>query len=103
MLLIFCLQQGIFANVKRFEGNKAVEFDGYMVELWRALQQELNFTTQFRVPKDKVFGSLSENQTWNGMIKMIIDGEAEFGVGGFVCSVERMAVVDYLPPTRTFK
>lgn len=37
------------------------------------------------------------------MIKMIIDGEAEFGVGGFVYTVERMAVVDYLPPTRTFK
>jgi hypothetical protein len=37
------------------------------------------------------------------MIKMIIDGEAEFGVGGFVYTVERMAVVDYLPPTRIFK
>jgi hypothetical protein len=61
------------------------------------------FRTQFQVPKDKVFGFLVNNQTWNGMIKMIIDGEAEFGVGGFAYTVERMAVVHYLPPTRTFK
>jgi hypothetical protein len=61
------------------------------------------FRTQFHVPKDGVFGSLDANQTWNGMIKMILEDEAEFGIGGFVFNLERMAAVHYLPPTRTFK
>jgi hypothetical protein len=34
----------IFENVKKFEGTKAVEFDGYMIELWTTLEQKLNFT-----------------------------------------------------------
>jgi hypothetical protein len=61
------------------------------------------FRTQFHVPEDKVFGSLNVNKTWNGMIKMILEDEAEFGIGGFVFTSERMAAVHYLPPTRTFK
>jgi hypothetical protein len=61
------------------------------------------FRTHFQVPEDKVFGLLIDNRTWNGMVKMIIDGEAEFGVGGFAYTLERLRAVDYLPPTRTFK
>ncbi|KDR23150.1 hypothetical protein L798_15232 [Zootermopsis nevadensis] len=94
---------GIFATVKKYEGQRAVEFDGYMIELWTALEHELNFTTQFFVPEDGVFGSLDVNRTWNGMIKMILEDKVEFGIGGFVFTSERMAAVHFLPPTRTFK
>jgi hypothetical protein len=37
------------------------------------------------------------------MIKMIIEDEVEFGIGGIVFTLERMEAVDYLPPIRTFK
>jgi hypothetical protein len=37
------------------------------------------------------------------MIKMIIEDEVEFGIGGFGFSLERMGAVNFLVPTGNLK
>ena len=39
---------------------------GYAVEIWKALERALNFTTELHVAKS--FGKEKENGTWNGMV-----------------------------------
>jgi hypothetical protein len=60
------------------------------------------FRTQYQVCEGRVYGALKNNQ-WNGMIKMIIEDEVEFGIGGFAFNLERMDAVNLLVPTGNFK
>jgi hypothetical protein len=43
----------------------------------------------------KTFGSKSGNGSWNGMVAMVISGDADIGVGYFMRSKERHEVVAF--------
>jgi len=48
----------------------------------------------FRNSIDGGTGS-QKNGTWNGMIGMLVRGQAEVGVSSFLITAKRMEVVDY--------
>ncbi len=45
-------------------------------------QTELNFTYTLKKPPDGVFGSLQESGEWNGLIKVVIEKQADAGMHG---------------------
>jgi ABC-type amino acid transport/signal transduction systems, periplasmic component/domain len=45
-----------------------------------------------------VYGSLSKNGTWTGMIALLINDDIEVGVGDFTMSTQRENVVDFTVP-----
>lgn len=63
-------------------GNDA--YTGYYIDFWNLLAQRLsqNFTWTFYNSPDGRFGGLS-NGNWTGMIKEILDGNADLAVADF--------------------
>ena len=73
-----------------------------MLIVSKLLQYWYVFRTHYRLPEDRLYGSMKDNK-WNGMMKMIIEDDVEFGIGGFTFNPERMTAVHYLVPTSKVK
>lgn len=43
-------------------------------------------------------GRMDDNGTWNGIVRMLIDKEADIGLGTMQVSAEREAVIDFTVP-----
>ena len=53
--------------------NSSGQYDGYCVEIIDIIAKRLNFSYIIKTPDDKKSGILN-NGSWNGMMKMMIDG-----------------------------
>lgn len=53
--------------------NSTGQYDGYCVEIIDIIAKRLNFSYIIKTPVDKKSGILN-NGSWNGMMKMMIDG-----------------------------
>ncbi|XP_018009548.1 probable glutamate receptor [Hyalella azteca] len=67
---------------------------GHIADVWRILQNTLGFTYTCRQPADMTFGVLS-NGEWGGMMRALVDGEADVIVAPLDYTVERAAAVDF--------
>ncbi len=72
--------------------------EGMYPEIFLELQRLLNFSFSLSVPADRQYGTMQSDGTWNGMIGMLADGEADLSASDFTLSRERAAVVDFLTP-----
>ncbi|TRY79240.1 hypothetical protein TCAL_01974 [Tigriopus californicus] len=69
---------------------------GVYPDILRELQVILNFTLCFQHNKDSgKWGTLDHNGLWNGMVRMILEQEAEMAVSNFAMTLERSDVVDF--------
>ncbi len=73
-------------------GTKAV---GFVADVLVAISEQLNFTYNLVPSYDGNFGARDENGTWNGMIRMIMDGGYGFGAALTSVTMVRSEVVDY--------
>ncbi|XP_078600206.1 glutamate receptor ionotropic, kainate 3-like isoform X1 [Branchiostoma floridae x Branchiostoma japonicum] len=81
----------------RSENNKTV-YDGFCMDILKGLAEELRFDyTLYEVP-DGNFGLLTRNGSWDGMIREVIDGRADFTLGPLTISSQREAAVDFTKP-----
>ncbi|XP_023725833.2 probable glutamate receptor [Cryptotermes secundus] len=71
---------------------------GFFGEVWHSLEQRMNFTSDCYIPEDRAWGSLTQDGSWNGMMGMILRGEAEISVAEFAMTVLRTRVVDFTVP-----
>ncbi|PSN34359.1 Ionotropic receptor 140 [Blattella germanica] len=78
--------------------NGDITVDGYFGKVWKILEKNMNFKTNFTFPKDGARGSVLENGTANGMIQMIADEEVHMAVDAFGMSGIRAKVVDFSIP-----
>ncbi|PNF26534.1 hypothetical protein B7P43_G13974 [Cryptotermes secundus] len=67
---------------------------GYIGYIWSELERELNFTSALSKSVDGGTGSKA-NGTWDGMVGMLVRGEAVVGASSFLMTTERMDAVDY--------
>ena len=52
----------------------AAKYEGYVVDLIRALAKEVKFKYRMYIVEDQQYGAYDENtKTWNGMIRDLID------------------------------
>ena len=69
-------------------------FKGLFADIWHTLSEQLNFT--FTVRRVYQWGSLT-NGTWNGMVGMLKEGNADIAVADLTITSVRSKVVDFLP------
>ncbi len=70
-------------------------FQGLVPDIVRVMETASNFTTKWEVPPDKMWGSPSEDGTWNGMVGMLHRQEADLAATGLAVTLERSDVVSY--------
>ncbi|KAK8379038.1 hypothetical protein O3P69_009644 [Scylla paramamosain] len=76
---------------------------GYLVELLKVLQLQLNFTVRWVEAKDGEFGLPSSNGSWTGLVGVLHRGlllpqqEADVALGSLSHLASRAAVMDFSP------
>ncbi|XP_064483633.1 ionotropic receptor 93a-like [Ornithodoros turicata] len=76
------------------DGVTVKNVTGTMADIIHALSIGLNFTYQWKVPKEAIPGQL-EDRVWNGLIGMLERREADIGAYGFSVTKERAEVVNF--------
>nr|CAD7576984.1 unnamed protein product [Timema californicum] len=54
--------------------------------------------TEHKVPKDRAYGSVDRNGTWNGMVGMLVRGEVDLVVGTLTMTSQRLDAVRFSVP-----
>ena len=81
-------------------GNEA--WSGYLIEFWDLVVQDINlnfnqfFNFTFYNSPDGRFGGRDTSGNWNGMIKEILDGNADLAVADFTITALRCAGFRFL-------
>lgn len=78
--------------------NETGCYKGYAVDLLIELGKRLNFSYSIMAVEDGRFGDILENNTWNGVVRKLIDKEVDIGLGAMSMIAEREAVIDYTVP-----
>ncbi|EDW88912.1 glutamate receptor ionotropic, kainate 2 [Drosophila yakuba] len=80
-----------------FEGNE--RFEGYAVDLIYLLAQECKFDFNFEPVRDNKYGSYDANtDEWDGIIRQLIDNNAQIGICDLTITQARRSVVDFTVP-----
>lgn len=82
---------------KNLTGND--RFDGFCIDLLRTIADLLGFNYELYLVPDKKFGV--ENTTsgeWNGMVREIIDKNADLAVAPMTINYARESVIDFTKP-----
>lgn len=81
-------------------GNEA--WSGYLIDFWDLVVQDINennnqfFNFTFYNSPDGRFGGRDSSGVWNGMIKEILDGNADLAVADFTITAVRYACFGFL-------
>lgn len=86
------LDDGTYVFFRR--SGSSVTLGGYIGHIWGELEAQMNFTSVLRKSIDGGTGS-QKNGSWDGMIGMLVRGEAEVGASSFLVTTKRMEAVDY--------
>uniref|UniRef100_A0A0K8WAY1 Glutamate receptor, ionotropic kainate 2 n=1 Tax=Bactrocera latifrons TaxID=174628 RepID=A0A0K8WAY1_BACLA len=80
-----------------YEGNE--RFEGYAVDLIYALAEECNFDFVFQPVPDNNYGSYDKTtDEWNGIIRQLMDNNAQIGICDLTITQARRTVVDFTVP-----
>ncbi len=78
------------------------DISGIFPHALTTLERRLNFTTKVYKRQDGQWGSLNKDTgQWAGMVKDVIDGNADIITAPLSAGYDRAMVVDYLPPLGT--
>ena len=68
-------------------------------DIFNSIAKQLNFTYSIAMSRDRNWGSLNkENGEWNGIIRDIVDGEADIGVAFLTITKTRSEATDFMIP-----
>ncbi|XP_064489101.1 glutamate receptor ionotropic, kainate 2-like [Ornithodoros turicata] len=76
-------------------------FEGFCVDLIREIANILHFNYEFRLVRDGAYGSRDPKGAWNGMIRELIDREADLAIADLTISYIREEAVDFTMPFMT--
>ncbi|KAL3197001.1 hypothetical protein MRX96_045029 [Rhipicephalus microplus] len=76
-------------------------FEGFCVDLLREMSRLLGFHYEMRLVRDGVHGSRDSHGQWNGMVRELLDMEADLAIGDLTITYAREAVVDFTMPFMT--
>ncbi len=68
---------------------------GFMSDVVYGLESVLNFQTVWVRPKDGSWGRLGKDGRWNGIVRELVDQEADFSSGGLNMNTVRAKHVDF--------
>jgi glutamate receptor, ionotropic, invertebrate len=73
-------------------------FRGYCIDLIDAIAQIIHFDYEIWEVEDKKFGSMNDKGEWNGVVRKLIDKQADIGLGSMSVMAERETVIDFTVP-----
>ena len=71
---------------------------GLFYDVLKLMKKSLNFTTTLTRRFDGNWGKKDKNGTWNGMVKSLLDGEADLIATSLTVNKDRYEAVDFLFP-----
>ncbi|XP_032686225.1 ionotropic receptor 25a [Odontomachus brunneus] len=78
--------------------NKTNEWYGFCIDLLDAIRETVPFEYEIREVEDQNYGSLTENGSWNGMIRDLVEKRSDIALGSLWVMAEREKVVDFTVP-----
>ncbi|CAN7937960.1 unnamed protein product, partial [Ixodes hexagonus] len=85
--------------VRKNGSNGENQFEGYCIDLINHIKEILKFEYVITEVKDKMFGSIDKTtKQWNGMIRELVDKNADIALGPISVMAERETVVDFTVP-----
>ena len=89
----------IWLSEKGKESYEPDEWFGLIPDIFNSLARHLNFTYSIATSRDGNWGSVNKDTgEWNGIIKDIIEGEADVGVALLSLTKSRSEVIDFMLP-----
>ncbi|KAL0124437.1 hypothetical protein PUN28_006343 [Cardiocondyla obscurior] len=83
--------RGVLIDQKRYEG--------FCIDLIEEIASILDFKYQFELVPDGKYGSYNEEtKTWDGLIKRLLDREADLAICDLTVTYQRKSVVDFSLP-----
>uniref|UniRef100_A0ABK9MJX4 Ionotropic receptor 25a n=1 Tax=Glossina morsitans morsitans TaxID=37546 RepID=A0ABK9MJX4_GLOMM len=73
-------------------------YKGYCIDLMNEIAAIVHFDYTIQEVEDGKFGNMDENGHWNGIVKKLIDKQADIGLGSMSVMAEREIVIDYTVP-----
>ncbi|KAL7304917.1 hypothetical protein TKK_0002715 [Trichogramma kaykai] len=84
-------------TVSKMSGND--QYEGFGVDIIHEISKMLGFNYTFFVQTDNVYGSLNPTTgEWNGMLRKIMDDEADLAITDLTITAERETAVDFTMP-----
>lgn len=71
-------------------------YKGYCIDLLDAVGKRANFN--YTITEVDEHGQMDENGVWNGVVRKLIDKEADIGLGTMHVMAERETVIDFTVP-----
>lgn len=78
--------------------NSEKGFKGYCIDLLDEIAKLVKFEYTIQEVEDKKFGNMDENGEWNGIVRKLIDKQADIGLGSMSVMAERETVIDFTVP-----
>ncbi|CAN7936993.1 unnamed protein product, partial [Ixodes hexagonus] len=86
-------------SASQLSGND--RFEGFCVDLLRELSRLLGFRYQLRLARDGAYGTKDAAGRWNGMVRELVDREADLALGDLTITYLREEAVDFTMPFMT--
>lgn len=92
--LFYCQQPPFIIRDETVEKG----YKGYCVDLLDEIASLVKFEYTIQEVEDKRFGSMDDNGEWNGIVRKLIDKQADIGLGSMSVMAERETVIDFTVP-----
>lgn len=73
-------------------------YKGYCIDLFDQIAEILKFDYEIKESEDGKFGNMDEKGEWNGVVRKLIDKQADIGLGSMSVMAERETVIDFTVP-----
>lgn len=84
--------------VKEVGKDGKVTYKGYCIDLLEALSKLMNFDYMIYESPDGQYGRMTPDLQWNGVVKELVDRNADMAIGALSVMAERETVVDFTVP-----
>ncbi|XP_075739271.1 glutamate receptor ionotropic, kainate 2-like [Rhipicephalus microplus] len=86
-------------SAHKLEGND--RFEGYCVDLLHEISATLGFRYRLKLVRDGAYGTRDSQGRWNGIMRELVDMEADLAIGDLTITSEREQSVDFTMPFMT--
>ena len=73
-------------------------FKGYCIDLLNEIAKIVKFDYEIKEVEDGKFGNMDDRGEWNGIVRKLIDKQADIGLGSMSVMAERETVIDFTVP-----
>jgi len=86
-------------NYTELSGND--RYEGYCVDLMNKLARKLQFKFVLKEVADGQYGKINPNGSWTGMVRELLDWQADLAIVDLTITKERQSAVDFTHPFMT--